>query len=68
MIGSLFPEKLVYANRNYRNRKMNEVLRVLTNNINDFGDYINENADKIVGKSIMAPPAAEFYSLNINLL
>jgi site-specific DNA recombinase len=57
IIGSIFPEKLVYENKTYRTKRLNEVIRVLTNNINGFGDYRNENVGRIADKSIMAPPA-----------
>lgn len=57
IIGSIFPEKLTYSEKKYRTTKMNEVLLLLTNNINGFGEVKKEKAVKIDGLSSLAPPS-----------
>ena len=37
LIGSIFPEKLIFENKNYRTIKMNEVLNLILKNSNDLG-------------------------------
>ena len=38
ILGSIFPEKLVYDGENYRTTQLNEVLALLCTNINGFGE------------------------------
>jgi hypothetical protein len=56
IIGSIFPEKLLFENKTYRTSRLNEVIRLLTSNINDFEDVKKEKVDKIADLSSMAPP------------
>ena len=57
IIGSIFPEKLTYSEKKYRTAKVNEVLLLLTNNINGLGEVKKEKAVKIDGLSSLAPPS-----------
>ena len=56
LIGSIFPEKLVYEDNNYRTTQINEVLSLLTNNINDLGVVEKEKAVQNNGLSYKASP------------
>lgn len=38
LIGSIFPEKLIFEEKKYRTTKMNEVLNLILSNNNGFGD------------------------------
>ena len=38
IVGSIFPEKLVYQEKNYRTAQMNQALALICSNINDFGE------------------------------
>lgn len=45
IIGSIFPEKLTYDGKKYRTTKTNELLLLLTNNINGFGKVEKKKAN-----------------------
>ena len=55
IIGSIFPEKLIYQDKKYRTSKINEVLSLLTSNINHLGQPQNEKAIVFDGQSYKAP-------------
>ncbi len=55
IVGSIFPEKLIFDHINYRTTRKNELLELLTSNINSFGGYKKEKADGLVGFSSLAP-------------
>ncbi len=55
IISSIFPEKLIYQDKKYRTNKINEVLSLLTYNINHLGQSQNEKAIVFDGQSYNAP-------------
>ncbi|TDI78296.1 MAG: hypothetical protein E2O79_11810 [Caldithrix sp.] len=55
IISSIFPEKLIYQDKKYRTRKINEALSLLTYNINHLGQSKNEKAIVFDGLSYKAP-------------
>ena len=55
LIGSIFPEKLIYQDEKYRTSQINEVLSLITNNINHLGGVEKEKAIKIDSSSYQAP-------------
>ncbi len=57
IVGSIFPEKLVFSENKYRTAKTNSLLELLTNNINSLGGYKKRKADISVGLSSMALPS-----------
>lgn len=57
IIGSIFPEKLIYDGKIYRTARMNEVIYRMTSINNGFGRDKKRKTDKIVGQSIKAPPS-----------
>ena len=57
IIGSIFPEKLVFDKVEYRTTKMNEFISLLTNSSNGLGVLKKEKADISVGLSCLAPPS-----------
>lgn len=57
LVGSIFPEKLTFSEKKYRTTYTNELLTLLTSNINAFGSSEKEQADISVGLSSLAPRA-----------
>ena len=57
IIGSIFPEKLVYSGKQYRTTKFNEVLALITNPDGISQTIGNKKATKNRGLSTEAPPA-----------
>ncbi len=57
IVGSIFPNKLVFDKKKYRTAKLNEILSLLTNNINGIGSVVKEKAIISDGLPNMAPPA-----------
>ena len=57
IIGSIFPEKIIYEHNGYRTTRKNELLTLLTTNINDSGGLKKVKADISVGLSTLAPSA-----------
>lgn len=55
IIGSIFPEKLIFENNQYRTSKVNELLCLLTNNINGFVNGKKKKAIISDGLSALAP-------------
>ncbi len=55
IVGSIFPEKLIFSENKYRTTKVNELLLLITNNINGLGEIKKRKADISVGLSSMAP-------------
>jgi len=56
IIGSIFPEKLVYDDKKYRTTKLNKVIRLLCDFEKDFGVYKTKKAGINTGQSKKAPP------------
>lgn len=56
LVGSIFPEKLAFSGKKYRTTRMNELLVLLTSNINGLGGLKKEKADIYTGLSNWAPP------------
>ncbi|HLO73876.1 MAG TPA: recombinase family protein [Flavobacterium sp.] len=54
--GSIFPEKIIFHKNKYRTASENDLLTLLTLNINKFGDFKNEKATPKNGLSTYAPP------------
>jgi site-specific DNA recombinase len=57
IVGSIFKEKLVYEEKNYRTAGVNEALLLMCNINNELEQKQNKNADKNVGVSTWAPKA-----------
>ena len=55
IIGSIFPESLVFCDKTYRTTKTNELLTLLTSNISELGSLKNEKAGISSGLSTLAP-------------
>jgi site-specific DNA recombinase len=55
LIGSIFPEKLIYSDNNYRTTKMNSVMSLLTNNTKALEMSENQKTDGRVGFIDLAP-------------
>ncbi|MFZ5515159.1 MAG: recombinase family protein [Candidatus Zhuqueibacterota bacterium] len=56
IVSSIFPEKLIYEEKKYRTPKVNEVLSLLTKNINELGEIKNKKAVKNDSFSALASP------------
>lgn len=55
IIGSIFPDKLTYDDKKYRTTKMNQILELLTSNINKLGKMKKEKAAISSSLSYNAP-------------
>ncbi|HFG0471765.1 recombinase family protein [Flavobacterium psychrophilum] len=55
IVGSIFPEKIIFSNNKYRTSQTNELLKLLTFNINELGNIKNEKATPKSGLSNYAP-------------
>lgn len=55
LIGSIFPEKIVFDGEKYRTTKTNELLAILTNDSKAFKKSENKKTDGLVGFSGLAP-------------
>ena len=56
IISSIFPEKIIFEEKKYRTQKVNEVLTLLTSNINHLGSPKKEKAVISDSLSYMASP------------
>ncbi|MBN2105222.1 recombinase family protein [bacterium] len=56
IVSSLFPEKLIYEDKKYRTPKVNEVLSILTNNINELGEIKKGKNPNSENLSLRASP------------
>ena len=56
IIGSIFPEKIIFFENKYRTTQSNELLRLIALNINDLEDKGNKKAAISSGLSKKAPP------------
>ena len=56
IIGSIFPEKIIFFENKYRTTKTNELLSLLTLNINELGGVKKQKATLSNGLSNYAPP------------
>jgi site-specific DNA recombinase len=56
IISSIFPEKLIFSNNKYRTAKTNQLLTLLTFNINELGQKKSGQTNKKIDLSTMAPP------------
>lgn len=57
IVGSIFPEKIYYSEKNYRTTKLNEVLALISRMDKGFQNTEKEKATKNRGLSTWAPPA-----------
>jgi site-specific DNA recombinase len=57
LLGSIFPEKLIFENGNYRTTKPNELLALLCRNDEAFKNHEIKKAAKISGFSCLVPGA-----------
>jgi site-specific DNA recombinase len=57
MLGSIFPEKLVFENGKYRTTQPNEILTLLCNNNNGFGENKKGQEANFSDLSLMVTPA-----------
>jgi len=55
IVSSIFPENLVFKENSYRTPRLNELLLLLTSNINGFGRPKNKKTAKNSGLSYQAP-------------
>ncbi|WP_395047170.1 recombinase family protein [Flavobacterium sp.] len=55
IVGSIFPEKIIFHDNKYRTTQMNELLTLLTLNINELGGIKKEKATPKSGLSNYAP-------------
>nr|WP_315220276.1 recombinase family protein [uncultured Flavobacterium sp.] len=55
IVGSIFPEKIIFFENRYRTTQTNQLLMLFTLNINDSGDIINKKAIPKNGLSNYAP-------------
>ena len=56
MLGSIFPDRLVFDKKNYRTTKLNLLLTLNELKINNLEDMPNKKADKNVGLSKLVVP------------
>ena len=56
IIGSIFPEKLIYEDKKYRTTKLNDVIRLLCDLKADYGYKKTRQAGKYTSLSKKAPP------------
>jgi site-specific DNA recombinase len=56
IVSSIFPEKLIFTEKKYRTPKINEVLALITSNINHLGIPKKQKAAKIDSLHHMASP------------
>ena len=47
IVGSIFPKKLIYQEKNYRTAQVNQALALICGNINDFGEIKQKRTTKI---------------------
>jgi hypothetical protein len=57
LLGSIFPEKLIYADKSFRTTHLNTVLASLLQCANELQKPKSEKVGRIADKSSMAPPA-----------
>ncbi len=56
IVGSIFPEKIIFSESKYRTTKTNELLSILTLNINELGEIKNGQTNNKIDLPIIAPP------------
>jgi site-specific DNA recombinase len=56
IVSWMFPEKLIFEEKKYRTPKVNEVLSLITSNINNLGIPKKQKAAKIDSRHLMASP------------
>lgn len=56
IVGSIFPEKIIFHEKKYRTTKTNEFLTLLTLNINELGKIKNGQTNIKIDLPIKAPP------------
>ncbi len=57
IVGSIFPEKLVYREKNYRTAQVNQALALICSNINDFGEVKQKQTASFGNPSSQVAPA-----------
>lgn len=55
LIGSIFPNKIIYSDGNYRTSQYNEVFALIFNDIKGFENREKQKTDKFVGSFDLAP-------------
>ena len=55
IVGSIFPEKIIFSENKYRTTKTNELLSLLTLNINHLGEIKNGQTNNKIDLPTMAP-------------
>ena len=56
IVGSIFPEKLIFDGKNYRTAKLNSFVELIFSKSVDYRGYKNRQATKTSGLSNLAPP------------
>ena len=56
MVGSIFPENLIFEEKTYRTTRINEALQLIFSINKDFREESNKKATKNSGLSTWAPP------------
>lgn len=56
IVGSIFPDKIIFFENKYRTTKTNELLSLLTLNINELGGIKKGQTNNKIDLPIMAPP------------
>lgn len=56
IIGSIFPDNLIFKEKNYRTTKVNEVIKLICSIDKAFQENRNKKVGKIADLSILAPP------------
>ena len=56
ILGSIFPEKLIYENKKYRTTQINKVLPLICENINELGEIKKGRIDNVNNSSCMVTP------------
>ena len=55
IVGSIFPEKIIFYENKYRTTQTNELLLLLTLNINELGEIKNGQTNSKIDLPIKAP-------------
>lgn len=66
MVGSIFPEKLVYQERKYRTTSVNAFVSLFTLNANVLQGFENRKSQQNAGLSCVAPPTVRISNHLLN--
>ena len=56
IVGSIFPEKLIFDGKNYRTVRMNSFIELISSKSKGLGGYKRKQVTKLSYLSNMAPP------------